>query len=98
VPDEVPRKHAGRFGHDAKPQYVDAADELVLFVTHCPAWVSKDGLPRSWQHFVVGLQHISRQRSRDTLDQFRAVGAAFGGQSPERDAWINEQSAHAGWG
>lgn len=38
-----------------------------MFVTYRPAWVGKDGMPLSWQHYIYGLRHIAREQMRQQL-------------------------------
>jgi hypothetical protein len=65
---------------------VDALDELQIFVAHRPAWVGKDGMPLSWQHFSHGLRHIARENLREQLRFAQSMRMSRTGKE-DWDSW-----------
>jgi hypothetical protein len=48
-------------------------EQLARFANEMPAWMGKDGLPFSWQHFAYGSRHLGRESMRRVLDTGAAV-------------------------
>jgi hypothetical protein len=66
--------------------------ELAAFVHALPAWCGRDGLPLSWQHYVLGTKALARQKVEERL---HAAEAARMAQATMEDwqSWHREMTS-----
>lgn len=58
--------------------------------------MNQRGEPKSWRHYVYGMNMLTRKSAADTIDYYRASASAFsGGESAEQ--WLQEVRNQAGW-
>jgi hypothetical protein len=77
-----------RIRENGKPEAWDVAADFARFVRAYPEWC-RDGKPRSWEHFVLGLREIEREETRASLRIARATRV---GASRDEDfrSWVRE--------
>jgi hypothetical protein len=75
---------------------IDCMDGLADFVRSFPRWVGPDGQPLTWSHYVYGMRHLGRARSREDLRHTSAVRMA-GADKKDYTPWHAELRAAAGW-
>lgn len=54
------------------------------------------GLPRSWPHYVYGMQHLGREHARASLRAAGSAGIAHANRE-EAERWYRAQRSAAGW-
>jgi hypothetical protein len=96
-PDEVPRAR-GFLDSGGGPANVDLADELARFVRAFPSWCSRDGEPCCWRHYRLGMTHLGRERSLESLLAFQSAMVANLADPSARQQWVKQQQLILGIG
>lgn len=79
-----------------KPVKVDYLDGVADFARAFPAWLGGDGLPRTWEFYLLGCRHLARLQARTQLTgAIAARSARWEEQGWEQ--WQREMNAAAGW-
>lgn len=63
--------------------------QVAEFTRFFPAWVTKEGLPMSWRHFVIGIRFLGRDANARTLEIAAGVRGGQASQNDYRD-WRRE--------
>ena len=60
-------------------------------------WVGKDGYPKSWMHFRLGMDHLLRERARGMIENFDATRMSSVVKKEDVDRWLEVQRRLADW-